>query len=120
MATQLMPGARTAVQDPHQGMGEALAALHRRQRRAHSLRVASVWIALVLLLGAALLLLRIDPSYMLDHYNIILQGAGTTLAVSLASISIATILALVGAIARLSNNAVAQGISGFYVSVVRG
>lgn len=115
-----MPGARLAPQDPHQGMGEALAALHQRQRRIHSMKVASVWIALVLLLGAALLLLRIDPSYMLAHYNIILQGAGTTLGVSLASILIATFLALVGAISRLSNNSVAQGISGFYVSVVRG
>jgi len=68
----------------------------------------------------ALLLLNIDPSYMLDHYGIILQGAGATLGVSAASITIATVLALFGAVARLSNNALAQGISGFYVSVVRG
>jgi polar amino acid transport system permease protein len=106
--------------DPHQGMGEALASLQRRQRRIHTAKVAAVWTGLVALLVAALLLLKIQPSYMLAHYNIILQGAGTTIGVSLASIAIATILALFGAVSRLSNNSIAQGVSGFYVSVVRG
>lgn len=101
-------------------MGEALAALHRRQQVLHSIRIAAVWVALVLLLTAGLLMLHIQPSYMGQHYNIILQGAGATLGVSLASITIATILALLGAVSRLSSNSVAQGISGFYVSVVRG
>jgi len=106
--------------DAHQGMGEALAALHKRQRRIHSAKVLAVWLGLVALLIAALLLLNIDPAYMRDHYGIILQGAGATLGVSAASITIATVLALFGAVARLSNNALAQGISGFYVSVIRG
>ena len=43
-----------------------------------------------------------------------------TLGVSLASITIATILALIGALGRLSPHAWAQGISGFYVSLFRG
>jgi polar amino acid transport system permease protein len=106
--------------DPHQGMGEALAALQRRQRLVHSAKVAVVWMGLVALLTGALLMLKIQPAYMRDHYNIILQGAGATLGVSLASITIATILALFGSIARLSTNPVAQGVSGFYVSVIRG
>jgi polar amino acid transport system permease protein len=75
---------------------------------------------LVGLLAGGLLLLRIEPSYILAHYNIILQGAGTTLGVSLASIAIATVLALLGSIARLSTNSIAQGVAGFYVSLVRG
>ncbi len=120
MATELLHETPVAAPDPHQAMGEALAVLQRRQRLMHSLKVAAVWIGLVLLLGAALLMLRIEPSYMLAHYDIILQGAGATLGVSLASILIATVLALFGAVARLSKNSVAQGISGFYVSVVRG
>ncbi len=65
-------------------------------------------------------MLHISPSYMLQHYDIILQGAGTTLYVSLVSITIATILALLGSVARLSSNSIAQGISGFYVSLIRG
>jgi polar amino acid transport system permease protein len=106
--------------DAHRGMGEALAALHKRQRRIHSAQVLAVWMGLVALLIGGLLLLKIDPRYMRDHYDIILKGAGATLGVSAASISIATVLALFGAIARLSNNALAQGISGVYVSVIRG
>ena len=101
-------------------MGEALAALHRRQKIIHNIKVTCVWVGLVALLTAGLLLLRIQPSYMLQHYNIILQGAGATIGVSLASITIATILALFGAVARLSSNSIAQGVSGFYVSVIRG
>jgi polar amino acid transport system permease protein len=101
-------------------MGEALAALRRRQKIVHNVKVTGVWVGLVALLSAGLLGLRIQPSYMLAHYDIILQGAGATIGVSLASISIATILALFGAVARLSSNSVAQGISGFYVSVLRG
>lgn len=120
MATDTLHQPPVAAPDPHQAMGEALATLQRRQRLMHSLKIAAVWIGLVLLLGAALLMLRIEPSYMLAHYDIILQGAGATLGVSLASILIATVLALFGAIARLSKNSVAQGVSGFYVSVVRG
>jgi polar amino acid transport system permease protein len=49
-----------------------------------------------------------------------LEGIWTTLAVSLASITIATILALIGALGRLSPHAWAQGISSFYVSLFRG
>jgi polar amino acid transport system permease protein len=101
-------------------MGEALAALHRRQKTIHGVKTAGVWIGLVALLGVVLLMLRIEPAYMVQHYNIILQGAGATIGVSLASVTIATILALFGAVARLSSNSVAQGISGFYVSVIRG
>ncbi len=120
MATESLQRAPGAMPDPDQAMGEALAALQRRQRVIQSIKVAAVWIGLVILLGGALLLLRLQPSYMLAHYNIILQGAGATLGVSLASISIATVLALFGAIARLSKNSIAQGVSGFYVSLVRG
>jgi polar amino acid transport system permease protein len=120
MVTQPFPTPPTAAIDPHQSMGEALASLQRRQRRAHSIKLAFVWFGLVVLLGAGLLTLKIQPSYMLAHYNIILQGAGATLGVSFASIIIATVLALFGSVARLSNNSVAQGIAGFYVSVVRG
>ncbi len=120
MATESLHKAPLTAPDPHQAMGEALAALQRRQRLIHSIKITAIWIGLVVVLGGGLLLLRLQPSYMLAHYNIILQGAGATLGVSLASISIATVLALFGAIARLSKNSIAQGVSGFYVSLVRG
>ena len=105
---------------PPQSMGAALVALQRRQRMIHNVKVTIVWVILVSLLTGGLLLISLQPRYMLEHYNIILQGAGATIGVSLASIAIATLLALLGSVARLSSNPIAQGISGFYVSVIRG
>lgn len=125
MVTNSLPekdrsGAALTPKAPEQSMGAALVALQQRQRLIHSIKVAFVWLVLVAALLGGLLLIRFQPSYMLEHYNIILQGAGATLGVSLASIAIATVLALLGSIARLSSNAIAQGIAGFYVSVLRG
>jgi polar amino acid transport system permease protein len=114
------PGTALTSEPPEQSMGAALVALQRRQQFIHNIKVALVWLVLVAILIGGLLLIRFQPSYMLEHYNIILQGAGATLGVSMASIAIATVLALFGSIARLSSNAIAQGISGFYVSVLRG
>ncbi|RPJ20206.1 MAG: amino acid ABC transporter permease [Chloroflexi bacterium] len=125
MATNSLPqkdaaGTPLTSVDPRQNMGAALVALQRRQRLIHSIKVTFVWLILVAALIGSLLLIRFQPSYMLEHYDIILQGARATIGVSLASIAIATILALLGSIARLSSSAIAQGISGFYVSVLRG
>ena len=106
--------------DPHQEMGTTLVAFQQRQKNIHNIKVGAVWIGLIILLTAGLMMLHIEPGYIRDHYSVILQGAGATIGVSLASIAIATILALVGSIARLSSNSMAQGIAGFYVSVVRG
>ena len=101
-------------------MGAALVAMQQRNKLLHRLKVTIVWVVLIILLSVGLLMLNIQPSYILEHFSIILQGAWVTIYVSLASIACATILALVGAIARLSANPVAQGVSGFYVSVIRG
>jgi polar amino acid transport system permease protein len=120
MSSASFSNTAAAPRDPDEAMGEALAALRRRQKIIHSIKTTGVWVGLVAALSAGLLMLHIDPNYMVQHYNIILQGAGTTIGVSLASITIATILALFGAVSRLSSNSLAQGISGFYVSVIRG
>lgn len=51
---------------------------------------------------------------------LITQGLVTTLYISAVSILIATLLALLGAIAKLSSNGIAQGIAHFYTSLFRG
>ncbi|HEX7195214.1 MAG TPA: amino acid ABC transporter permease [Candidatus Limnocylindria bacterium] len=51
---------------------------------------------------------------------IVLQGAGITILVSAVSIVGATILAVLGALGRISGNAVLFAISSFYVSLIRG
>ena len=106
--------------DPHHGMGQALVAHERRERLLHTLKLMGVWVTLVVLLTVILLQLNFDPGYVAEHYGFVLQGALTTIGVSLASIAIAAVLALLGALGRLSNNSIAQGVSGFYVSIIRG
>jgi polar amino acid transport system permease protein len=106
--------------DPDLNMGEALVAQERKARLIYTIQISIVWMFLVLILATALLLLNFDPWYVLEHYQFVLQGALTTIGISLASIFFATILALLGALGRLSKNPVAEGIAGFYVSIFRG
>ncbi len=101
-------------------MGEALQSHQKKTRLIQNIKIGSVWVALILIFAFGLLQLRFDPSYIGEHYGFVLQGVLTTLGVSVASIAVATILALLGALGRLSNNSLAQGIAGFYVSIVRG
>lgn len=112
------PGAPVA--DPDLGMGLTLIAHQRQRRLIQGAKIAVVWVGLVVFLSIAMLQVRFDPAYVFQHYGFVLQGLWVTIGISLASIAIATVLALLGALGRLSNNAIAQGISGFYVSLVRG
>lgn len=120
MAVETIRDPGRAGADPYAGMGLELLAHHRRDRLIQVARVGLVWMALIAFLAVTLLQLDFDPSYVAEHYGFVLEGVYTTVGVSLASIAIATILALMGALGRLSSNALAQGISGFYVSLVRG
>jgi polar amino acid transport system permease protein len=51
---------------------------------------------------------------------LITQGVTTTLLISAASIAIASVLAMVGAIAKLSGGGIAYGLATFYTSLFRG
>ncbi len=106
--------------DPDLAVGLALVRRARRQRIIETVKIGIVWIVLIALLILGLLQLRFDPGYILDHFGFVLEGVLTTIGVSLASIAVASVLALFGALGRLSRNPIAQGISGFYVSVIRG
>lgn len=101
-------------------MGRVLVRRAQRARAIETLKIGVVWVVLVSLLTAGLLQLRFEPGYIFQHFGFVLQGVLTTIGVSLASIAFASVLALFGALARLSRNPIAQGVSGFYISVVRG
>jgi polar amino acid transport system permease protein len=117
METVSQPG-MTAV-DPDLSMGLELLAAQNRERLIHSVKVGVVWVGLVALLAAMLLGVHVDPTYAAEHYGFVLQGVLTTLWVSFASICFATCLGLFGALGRQSHNSIAQGLSGFYISVFR-
>jgi polar amino acid transport system permease protein len=106
--------------DPDLDMGQALMAQKRRDRLMMTVKIGIVWVVLILFLTIILLQFNFDPAYMFAHYNFVLKGLWTTIALSVISIAFATILALLGAVARLSNNAIALGISGLYISIFRG
>ncbi len=106
--------------DPDLAVGLALVRKARRIRLIETAKVGVIWLVLLALLTAGLLQLRFEPQYVFRHANFVLQGVGTTIGVSVVSILIASVLALLGALGRLSKNPIAQGISSFYISVIRG
>jgi polar amino acid transport system permease protein len=94
---------------------KALRQLSRRQQ------VVAVWIELFALL--MLFFYSFDLSFAFIAKKIgflISQGVVTTLYISAISIVIATVVALAGAIAKLSSNGVVYGLATFYTSLFRG
>lgn len=84
-------------------------------------QVLAVWIELFLLL--MLFFWSFDLSFGFIARKIgfmVSQGVMTTLYISAVSIAIATVIALIGAIAKLSSNGVIYGLASFYTSLFRG
>jgi polar amino acid transport system permease protein len=106
--------------DDQKAFAAELLAADRRSRLIQRVKIGLVWLALFAFLGWLLVLLNVDFAYAIANTPFVLAGIWTTLGVSLISIAIATVLALIGALGRLSPHALAQGISGFYVSIFRG
>jgi polar amino acid transport system permease protein len=100
--------------------GRQLVTEARQTQRRRTTQVALVWLTLFIVLGGMLYLLQIDIPYILAHQGFVVQGLLTTLWVSLLSIACATVLAFVGALGRISTNPIAEGVSGFYISLIRG
>jgi polar amino acid transport system permease protein len=90
-----------------------------RQRR-FTIRIRIVIAGIVVALGLFLKFLGLDFMFMQKWSGFILQGTGFTLFVSVMAISLACVIALIGALGRLSRNPLANGVATFYVSLVRG
>jgi len=83
-------------------------------------KLAIMWLAIAGVLAIMFALVHFDIHWMRQHYLFILRGLPYTLIICFASIVLAIILALLGALGRISKNPVAYGVSGFYVSFFRG
>lgn len=83
-------------------------------------KLALVWLGIFVVLGALFALASFDTAWMREEWLFVLKGLPWTVIISAASIGLAIVLALFGALARLSRNPVAYGVSGFYVSFFRG
>jgi polar amino acid transport system permease protein len=100
---------------------EAIDAADRQRHRWFRVQYAAVWVALVgLLLFGLWITNNVDTEWIATWGPYIVGGTGTTILVCVVSMFLATGLAIVGAIGRLSRNAIASGITGLYVSLVRG
>lgn len=93
------------------------------RRRLTSFRVqfALVWVTLVgLLLLALALTNNVQVDWIAEWGPYILGGTSITILICVVSIVLATFLAVLGAIARLSKNPIVNGVAALYVSLVRG
>ncbi|HET6744712.1 MAG TPA: amino acid ABC transporter permease [Candidatus Limnocylindria bacterium] len=100
---------------------DAIDAADRRRRLWFRAQYAAAWIALVGLLIFALWLTdNVDTEWIATWGPYIVGGTWTTILVCVISMVLATTLALIGAMGRLSRNPIASGVAGLYVSLVRG
>jgi polar amino acid transport system permease protein len=84
------------------------------------LKVAAVWVvlfAILIFIGNAA---RFDVDWIRDNFRYILGGLRYTMVIAVSGIVLAIVLALLGALARISSNPVAYAVAGFYVSFFRG
>ncbi len=85
------------------------------------LQVFVVWFELFLCFCAFTLLFNLSYEFIQSKiWFMITQGVFTTLYISALSIAFASVLAIFGAIAKLSGNGLAYGIATFYTSIFRG
>ena len=107
------------------GRGGAISDLWERWQLA-SARVpfgaknAAVWVVLFGLIAFFGNAAGFDLQWIRDNLRYILGGLPYTAAIAVGGIVLAIVLALLGALARISRNAVAYGVAGFYVSFFRG
>jgi polar amino acid transport system permease protein len=83
-------------------------------------KVTGVWIGIFFMLGLFLALSDLDFAFIREVSWYIAKGLEWTIVLSIGAIILATVLALFGALGRLSSNPVAYGVSGFYTSFFRG
>ena len=116
----------TAATDP---IVAEIAAADSRRRLSFRVTFILTW---VVLLGAFIIWLLtlpensltgrkpFDPEFIIEKLPFLLAGVPMTIMVSIASIVFAVLLALIGALGRLSGSAIVYGVASLYVSVVRG
>jgi polar amino acid transport system permease protein len=83
-------------------------------------KVIVVWLAIFFMLAVILVLFQLDTDWIRENARYIATGVLFTIYLALGAILLAVILALFGALGRLSKNPVANGLTGFYTSFFRG
>jgi len=98
-----------------------ISSARQRARQSFWVTFALIWLAILAGLVVAFATTdNIDVDWIGTWAPLILSGAGITILVCVLSIILATFLALVGALGRLSAHPIPYAVASFYVSLVRG
>ena len=92
----------------------------RKAKKRFVMWVALVWVGIFAILLIVFRQFNLDFKFMLKYLPFIMKGVGTTIYISILSIISACVLALFGALGRLSKNPIFYGVATFYISVIRG
>jgi polar amino acid transport system permease protein len=84
------------------------------------LKTTAVWVVLFLLLAFVANAAGFDQHWIRDNFRYVLGGLRYTMFIAVCGIVLAVVMALLGALSRISSNPVAYGVAGFYVSFFRG
>ena len=121
-----------AAEQMGKSQAELIFELQKRRRFIFNLNVNLSWAVLLALLvfmfsglrfnigGLEIKTIQLDFSFIWEWAPFIIRGAGTTIALCAASITLACILALLGALGRLSKFPPAYALATFYISLIRG
>ncbi|TMF35524.1 MAG: amino acid ABC transporter permease [Chloroflexi bacterium] len=105
----------------NQVLGEQILAGERSRSRRWRVQFMLAWLVIVAALVAFVLItINLDTQFIAKWLPFILTGVPVTIFVSFASITLAVILAVLGALGRLSVNPYVNGLASFYVSFFRG
>lgn len=117
---------------PEGGLAEQIYQAQQRKKRVFSTNVTISWIVLLLFLlylfsgtslslgGIQLKTINLDGDFIRENLAFVASGAGVTIGISVLSILLATSLALLAALGRLSTFPPIYALSTFYVSLIRG
>ncbi|HEU4527593.1 MAG TPA: amino acid ABC transporter permease [Actinomycetota bacterium] len=83
-------------------------------------KLTLVWIGIFAVLGFFFSAAEFDAAWMRDQFEFIARGLTWTVIISALAIVLACVLALLGALGRLSRNPISFGVAGFYTSFFRG
>ena len=102
-------------------LGALIQRVERRRGRVWRLAFLSAWLVIIVALVAFVAAtVGVRGEVVAQFAPLILQGVGLTLLITILSISLAIVLAALGAVGRLSANPFVNGLASFYVSFFRG
>ena len=117
---------------PEKGLADQIYQAQQHKKRVFATNVGVSWIVLLVFLlylfsgtslslgGIQLKTIRLDSEFIKDNLTFVASGAGVTIFISGLSILLATSLALLAALGRLSSFPPVYALSTFYVSLIRG